>query len=397
MMSPRAAGTPHVQKRRVPLWDNARWIAITLVVLGHAILKLISESDVAYEFYLFVYAFHVPLFVAVSGYFARSGPLGTRQLHRLVTDIVLPYVIFETIWTTIRWLLGGEFRLDYSTASWTLWFLLALLVWRLALPFLVLLRHPLLISVVISVGAGYFQSIDSTFALSRTLGLLPFFVFGWQLRQWKLTDRWLGLPRSAVWRWRIGAITLFTALLGMIVANIDFLRDAQVRQFLLYNEAYPAFGYDEFWAGGIRLGLMLLAFTLIVAFLVLVPRRRTWFTVYGSATMYIYLLHSFVLFPLRESGVLGGPQPGWVLPAMIVLSVLISVVLSQRIVRRVIHPLVEPRARWLFRRKARTDTGTIVLPHLEPPSEPPAPEPAPEPAPDSIPEPPSGTPPEAPR
>ena len=379
-MAARAAGAPpapHPQKRRVPLWDNARWIAITLVVVGHAILKLIAESDVAYEFYLFIYAFHVPLFVAVSGYFARSGPLGTRQLHRLVTDIVLPYLIFETIWTTIRWLLGGEFRLDYSTPSWTLWFLIALLVWRLALPFLVLLRYPLLISVIVSVGAGYFASIDATFALSRTLGLLPFFVFGWQLRQWQLTTRWLDLHSAAVWRWRIGAITLFTALLGVIVANIDALREAQVRQFLLYNEAYPTFGYDEFWAGGIRLGLMLLAFALIVAFLLLMPRRRTRFTAYGAATMYIYLLHTFVLFPLRETGVLGGPQPGWVLPAMILFSVLISVVLSQRIVRKVFHPLIEPRARWLFRRKARTDTGTIVLPHLDAPAEPPAEPPAP--------------------
>ncbi|HSP53186.1 MAG TPA: acyltransferase family protein [Cryobacterium sp.] len=364
-----AAGTSPAQDQRVPLWDNARWIAITLVVVGHAILKLISESDVAYEFYLFIYAFHVPLFVAVSGYFARSGPLGTRQLHRLVTDIVLPYVIFETIWTVVRWLLGGEFRLDYSSPSWTLWFLIAILVWRLALPFLVLLRHPVIISVIISVGAGYFDSIDSTFALSRTLGLLPFFVFGWQLRQWKITDRWLELHAAAVWRWRIGAITLFLALLGVIVANIEALREAQVRQFLLYNEAYPTFGYDQIWAGGIRLGLMLLAFALIVAFLVLMPRRRTWFTAYGAATMYIYLLHSFVLFPLRETGVLDGPQPGWVLPAMIVFSVLISVALSQRIVRTVFHPLIEPRARWVFRKEARTDTGTIVLPHLEPPAE----------------------------
>jgi len=162
-----------------------------------------------------------------------------------------------------------------------------------------------------------------------------------------------------------------------------------VRQFLLYNEAYPTFGYDEFWAGGIRLGLMLLAFALIVAFLLLMPRQRTPFTAYGAATMYIYLLHSFVLFPLRETGVLEGPQPGWVLPAMILLSVLISVVLSQRAVRKVVHPLIEPRARWLFRKKARTDTGTIVLPHLdapagtlaaEPPAEPPADAPPADPA-----------------
>ena len=366
-MSARVAGRPHVKKRRVPLWDNARWIAITLMVMGHAILKLIHGSDVAYEAYLFIYAFHVPLFVAVSGYFARSGPPGTRQLHRLITDVVFPYVVFETIWTLVRWLLGGEFNLDYSSASWTLWFLIALLVWRLMLPFMVLLRYPLLVSILISIGAGYITSIDGTFALSRTLGLLPFFVFGWKLRQWKLTARWLELGVGEVWRWRVGALTLFSALLGVITLNIDALRTLQIRQFLLYSQAYPTFGYDQLWAGGIRLGLILLAFALIMAFLLLVPRRTTWFTAFGSATMYIYMLHSFVLFPLRESGVLGGPQPVWVLPALLLLSVGISVLLSLPIVKRLFRPIIEPRARWLFRKHESTHTGTIVLPPMDPP------------------------------
>ncbi len=365
-MSAPATGRTHTQKRRVPLWDNARWIAITLMVVGHAILRLIHESDVAYEVYLFIYAFHVPVFVAVSGYFAKSSPPGMRQLHRLLTDIVFPYFLFETIWTLLRWLLGGNFWLDYASASWTLWFLIALAIWRLTLPALVLLRYPLLISIVISIGAGYIESIDSTFALSRTLGLLPFFVFGWKLRQWQLTNHWLALGIGAVWRWRAGAVALFAALAVVIVLNIDVLRALKVRRFLLYDEAYSVFGYDQLWAGGIRLGLMLLAFVLVVAFLLLIPRITTWFTSLGAATMYIYLLHSFLLFPLRETGVLVGPQPAWVLPCMIVLSVAISIVLSQRVVRRVFRPLIEPRARWLFRTQRATPTGTIVLPPAEP-------------------------------
>lgn len=350
------------QKQRVPLWDNARWIAITLVVVGHAILKLIGESDTAYATYLFIYAFHVPLFVAVSGYFAKSGPPDTRQLSRLMTDLVIPYVIFETIWTTLRWLLGGSFRLDYSSASWTLWFLLALVIWRVLLPYLVLLRYPLLVSILLSLGAGYVDSIDSTFALSRAIGLLPFFVFGWKLRQWYLTDRWLALSTGTVWRWRAAALALFGALAALCLLFTPELRSLQVRRFLLYDEAYASFGYEQFWAVGIRLGLMILAFGLIVAFLMLTPRVRTWFSPLGGATMYIYLLHSFVLFPLRESGLLDGPQPWWMLPALIVASVLISVGLAQPLVRRLTRPLIEPRVRWLFRPTAATPTGTIVLP-----------------------------------
>src|SRR5829696_428698 len=208
LMHTRPQTTP-TQRRRVPLWDNARWIAVTLVVIGHGILPLIHEDDAAYSVYLFIYSFHVAVFVTVSGYFSKSGPPNARAMRQILTDIVFPFFIFETIWTLLKWVLGGEFALDFTTASWTLWFLIALAVWRVVLPYLVMLRYPLLIAIAISIGAGYTETIDSTLALSRTLGMLPFFVFGWKLRQWQLTGRWLALSAAVAWRWRAGAIVLF--------------------------------------------------------------------------------------------------------------------------------------------------------------------------------------------
>ncbi|WP_165314425.1 acyltransferase family protein [Agromyces protaetiae] len=346
----------------MPLWDNARWIAITLVVIGHGILPLIAEDDAAYSVYLFIYSFHVAVFVTVSGYFAKSGPPTARALKQILTDIVFPYLIFETIWSVLKWVLGGAFALDYTTPSWTLWFLIALAVWRVALPYLVLLRFPLLIAIAISIAAGYSLAIDSTLALTRTFGMFPFFVFGWQLRQWRLTDRWLALSTAVAWRWRAGAIALFAATLAIMPAAIDTWRDLKLRRFMLYDESYDAIGYDEPWSGAIRLALLVSAMLLAVAFLILMPRRAHWFTPFGAATMYIYLLHSFALYPFRESGVLAGAQPFWVLPAMFVFCIALSIVLSLKPVRRVFRPLVEPRARWLFRVEPHTATGTIVLP-----------------------------------
>ena len=69
---------------------------------------------------------------------------------------------------------------------------------------------------------------------------------------------------------------------------------------------------------------------------------------------------------------LAGPQPFWVLPAMILFCIGIAVVLSLKPVRRVFRPLVEPRVRWLFRPEASTATGTIVLPPEALPPLPPA-------------------------
>lgn len=360
-MQTRPQATPS-KRRRVPLWDNARWIAITLVVIGHGILPLIGESDSAYSVYLFIYSFHVAVFVTVSGYFAKSGPPNARSIRQTLTDIVFPFFIFETIWTVIRWILGGEFALDFTTASWTLWFLIALAVWRVVLPYLVMLRYPLLIAIAISIGAGYTETIDSTLALSRTLGMLPFFVFGWKLRQWQVTGRWLDLSPAVAWRWRAGAILLFGTTLAIMPAAIETWRDLKLRRFMLYDESYEAIGYDEPWSGAIRLGLLLFAMLLAVAFLVLMPRGAHWFTPFGTATMYIYLLHTFVLFPFRETEMLAGDQPFWVLPAMMLFCVAISIVLSLKPVRRAFRPLVEPKARWLFRPEPSTATGTIVLP-----------------------------------
>lgn len=184
-MSTTGVGTtgPHTgpvarKRRRVPFWDNARYACIVLVVLGHAIQRLSYDSDIAFALYLALYAFHMPAFAIISGYFSKAGSPTRTQMARVITDIILPYVIFEALWTLTKWLVEGETTPNPTQPSWTLWFLLALGIFRLVLPYLALLRWPLLWTVVISVGAGYLPNVDSTFSLSRTLGLLPFFTLG---------------------------------------------------------------------------------------------------------------------------------------------------------------------------------------------------------------------------
>ncbi|MFB2584142.1 acyltransferase family protein [Herbiconiux liukaitaii] len=352
MSSPVASTPPTTAPTtRQPLWDNARFVAITLVVVGHAILKLIGESDEAYGVYLFIYAFHVPVFVAVAGYFAKADAPGPKQLKRLVTDLLLPYLIFETIWTGIQWAVTGRARIDFVSPSWTLWFLLALIMWRVALPYLALLRFPLLISVVVSVASGYLPALNGVLALDRTFALLPFFVLGWKLRQLPLTELWLTASTRTVLLVRAGAVALFGVLAVVIAVGLPFWREVSIRRVFLFQEAYPSFGYDEWWAGALRLVAIGVAGLLVFAFLALVPRGTTWFSSYGQATLYVYLLHTFVLYPFRQSGWLDGEQPWWMLPGLIVFSVLVAVVLSQPFVRRVFRPLVEPRADWLFVRR----------------------------------------------
>ncbi|GHD50081.1 fucose 4-O-acetylase [Mycetocola manganoxydans] len=358
-MSAEAAGkqTTAAPKPRVPFWDNARFACIVLVVMGHAIQRITYDSDAALVTYLWIYAFHMPAFAIVSGYFTKSGSPSVRQMKRVITDILVPYAIMETIWTLVQFLVEGKGELNPTRPSWTLWFLLALGIFRLVLPYLALLRWPLAVSLIISVGVGYLDNVDSTFSLARALGILPFFVLGWQLHRWKLVDRWRVVERQT-WVIRGIAIVVLLGWLAVLVPLIDLWRAIDLRYWFFYDQSYSGLGGDQWWAGGVRLGLIVLAALLSAAFFVLLPRRETWMTTLGQYTMYVYLLHSFVLYPLRESGVLRGEElPELYLVAMLVFSLVIAIVLSSRPVRRLFRPLVEPKPRWLFADSEDTPAG----------------------------------------
>jgi len=342
-----SVGVPRA-KRRVPFWDNSRFACIVLVVLGHATQRLTYDSDIALGLYLLIYAFHMPALAVISGYFSRSGAPTRTQMARVITDILVPYVIFEALWTLTKWLVEGQANPNPTQPSWTLWFLLALGIFRLVLPYLALLRWPLLWTVVISVVAGYLPNIDSTLSLSRTLGLLPFFTLGWWLREHDIVDRLKLLDRRPWW-------TVAAAVGAFAVAGwaawffVDDWRAVNLREWLFYDENYSALGGTQWWAGGVRLALICLSLVLGTAFFVLVPRRSHWWTHFGQYTMYVYLLHSFVLYPFRESGLLRDLEPTWLwLPIVVLASVLIALGLATKPVRRVFRPLIEPRPAWLF-------------------------------------------------
>jgi fucose 4-O-acetylase-like acetyltransferase len=352
-------------KKRVPFWDNARWASITLVVIGHGIQRLTSGSDNALVLYLFIYAFHMPAFAIISGYFSKATPPGRRQMIKLITDILIPYVILQAIWSLVQYLAEGKKGFNPAEPHWTLWFLLALAIFRVALPYLAMLRYPLVWAVIFSVGVGYLSSVDSTFSLSRAIGILPFFLLGWKMRHWRIVDRWR-VMRTRVWLIRGAALLVFATWLTLLIVYITPLRKFALQGWFMYDDSYSGLGENQWWAGFLRCGLILLAVILCASFFVLIPRRETWMTAFGQGTMYVYLLHSFILYPLRETGILKGEHSSamWLL-SMVLACISISIALSSPLIRRIFGPLIEPRPRWLF---TRPPDGLAAQPALRKPS-----------------------------
>lgn len=359
----RTASAPAPTKR-VPVWDNARFLCVTLVVIGHGIQRQTADSDAALVLYLFIYAWHMPAFAIISGYFSKPGPPTVRQMKRVLTDILLPYAIMETIWTVVQLLVEGKTDLNPTRPSWTLWFLLALGIFRLILPYLALIRWPLAWAVVLSIGVGYLENVDTTFSLSRAIGILPYFVLGWKIKEWGWAERWRTF-RWHSWWVRLIAFAVLGAWLLAVVVNIGSWRELDLRYWFFYDRPYADLAEEvAWWDGLLRLALIGLAVLLSAAFFVLVPRRRTWLSDFGQATMYVYLLHSFVLYPIRETGVLRDEASSatWLL-SMVLACIAISIALSSPIVRKVFRPLIEPKPHWFF---ADGDSGKAGTSKIDP-------------------------------
>lgn len=111
---------------RDPWLDNAKMALVTLVVVGHAWV-LLPQTPLVAGLYDFLYAWHVPAFVFVTGYLSRGFTWQRRRLWQLVRTVAVPYVLFEAAIALFRVYVGGE-RLDdlFRDPHWPMWFLAAL-------------------------------------------------------------------------------------------------------------------------------------------------------------------------------------------------------------------------------------------------------------------------------
>lgn len=275
------------KKKRDPLLDNARAILITLVVIGHVLEQLNSEfGDTVY---LWIYSFHMPAFVVITGFLARSFKGEPRQYERMISSLLLPLFIFQAYQMTVSVAVQGkDFNLNVWKPGWTLWFLVALIIWRLLIPFFRLVRFPLLIAVVISVLAPLDDGTDYFLAWGRVLSFLPFFVLGMQLR-----PRHLELLRSRAMR--IAAIPIFIA---------SFIAAMKLNGYISPRVLHMSRSYEDIDIPALegtimRLVLLLAAVVLTFALLALVPRGQYWWTSIGKNSLSVYLFHAALLYPLR--------------------------------------------------------------------------------------------------
>lgn len=330
---PVAANPPRLARQpdHYPALDNARFVLIALVVAGHLLEPLVDTGSLTAALYRWIYLFHMPAFVLISGALSKPNMRGRRAM-KLATGLLVPYLVFQTLYPAWdAWLFGTGWSHDYLTPYWLLWYLVSLACWRLLLPLFARLKFALPLAVTIALAAGVAPWIGYPLSLSRTLVFFPLFLLGHLIGAQRL--QWMGRARSTQ---IVATLVLLTAAAGAWL-----LRDVDP-EWLYAATGYAALGSTPLPGAAARLALLAASAACALAMIALMPRRTRWAGL-GRRSLTAYLVHGFLVRGLIAAGAftwIGSalPQPAQ-LAMCVVAALLIAMVLSSRAVDKLATPL----------------------------------------------------------
>lgn len=274
------------KKERIYLWDNLRFLLITLVVLGHFIEQY-EGSTIFKSIFIFIYAFHMPLFIFISGLFHKNENVAPKVATYLIFGYLYKIIIFA-----VRSLLGQNPNFYLLKEDGIPWYMFVLAAYILITYLLreVNPRLVLIISVILACFAGYDSSIGDFLVLSRIIVFYPFYVMGTLADKEKLLVFSKRPSRKIVGGIILTAwgVLCFTALDSIYALRPLFTGRNPFNE-TLYN-------------GGciFRLFCFILAITLGLALICVIPSANlSSISILGKRSLQVYFWHRPVIYILE--------------------------------------------------------------------------------------------------
>ena len=171
------------QGKRVCVWDNLKCVLIFLVVVGHFVNQFEDESSIMRSISFFIYSFHMPLFIFLSGLLEKRWDENRPfQWTKPVYYILIGYWLKVFIYA-IKVFFGRNARFDFFGDTGCPWYMFAMAAFMVLARILQKYspRIVLPVSIIIACLAGYVPSIGSFLYLSRILVFFPFYYVGFLL------------------------------------------------------------------------------------------------------------------------------------------------------------------------------------------------------------------------
>lgn len=281
-------------RERDPFFDNARFILVALVVLGHLVSPVRESSEALFFANNFLASFRMPALILITGYFTKHFYRDKERFMKRVTlGILVPYLVFQSFYL---WMLGlartlPELAINLFAPSFGMWFLLSLLAWNLLLFPFSKLKHPILMSFFIAIGIGWIDQAGEFLSISRTFAFFPLFLAGHYVKKEHVDWFKTGKAKAA---------SIYSIAASMLILSAFSLE--QARDALLARHPYAEIAGSGLEGTWLRLVFYVIMILGIFAFLPWIPKRKMPFTYLGRRTAYIYVLHLFFinLFTLLE-------------------------------------------------------------------------------------------------
>jgi fucose 4-O-acetylase-like acetyltransferase len=316
-----------IKKGRIDYLDGLRGLAIFLMVMGHVLAWIFSDCQKAFDSNLscglvwkFIYAFHMPLFMFVSGYFFRFSneeSLLQNALNLIYKKFVALLIPFATM-GYLLWVVR-----DNGVEYWFLRTLFELFV--LCLPFYIVSnkinKNNKLIVDLLIFGFGYCllfggfhflnAELKTILDAGRIVNHYPYFVFGFLLRKHEILQKIL--QKNVVY-----SLSLIIFLTLFFLGTLGYFSMGGIIGFALKYiipfsaifALYYFFIYIYRERGGKKVGVLNL------------------FSYLGTHSIEIYLIHFFFTFRLTELGdyLIGIEFYGTSLLIQIVYSIIVSMI-----------------------------------------------------------------------
>ncbi len=275
--------------QRDSYWDSLKFLLIFLVVYGHVLTIDYGDGSVNRVIFNFIFLFHMPLFIFISGRFSQVHD--SRKYIKGILRLLETYVVFQILHIVSRYFMHrGSFELVHLLIypEMTMWYLQCLIFWRLLALYVlpkpeVLYLKPngkstawgiVLISLILCLLAG-FVPLRTQFSFQRTFSFSPFFIVGYYSASVDFKKRLTKLPLIIAY---VVLAIIFIAISSFFNGNYKFL-----------TGAVPYIVFPDLF---VRCGCLFAAMVISIFVMRITPSSSI-FAKWGQCTLFIYMYHLF--------------------------------------------------------------------------------------------------------
>lgn len=276
-------------KTRIEKWDNLKFILIFLVVLGHICDMYTKRTETVSSLIYFIYIFHMPLFLFVSGLFSKKN-IDNKRYHNIILYFVL-YIIIKFVCSISNAIFYQRFNFSLLSEGGIPWYAFALFAFSLITIALRSFprRYIMIASIMLACFVGYDNSISDFLVMSRIIVFYPFFFMGYCVDSNKVNDI---LSKRQI---KIISAIMLILLAVFIVMFIDKIGIFSV--LMTGRNPFSKLGDYAKYGAALRLIYYFVVF-LVGAMVISVTPEKTYkglMAKWGSRSVQVFVLHKFFM------------------------------------------------------------------------------------------------------